>query len=112
MHQYAGLDLARRVTSRRVYDLMTQHGGEFSLGTEDFGLERKDAGEYVQSLIQQLALPYRTVLTLYYLEEMSYAEMVKVMDMPEGTVKNYLFRAKKKLQELMEPLLEKEIGLL
>lgn len=58
-----------------------------------------------------MALPhqYRLILTLYHLEEMSYPEIVEITKMPEGTVKNYLFRARKKLKELLEPFAEKEL---
>ena len=31
-----------------------------------------------------------------------------MMDMPEGTVKNYLFRARKKLKEILAPFVETE----
>lgn len=85
---------------------------EFKLGQEDLRVEQKDAALFIQILLEQLPPSYNTILTLYYLEEMSYAEIVEITGMPEGTVKNYLFRAKKKLKELSAPLMEKEIGLL
>ena len=85
---------------------------EFSLGSEDKEVEEKDASSFIQSLIRQLPATYQTVLSLYYLDELSYAEIVDTLGMPEGTVKNYLFRAKQKLKDLAGPVLEKEIGLL
>ena len=47
------------------------------------------------------ALPplYRTVVTLYHLDEMKYAEIGNITQLPEGTVKSYLFRARKMLRE-------------
>jgi len=81
----------------------------FMVGKEDREFERQDYSDFVQSLVMQMPLPYRTVLTLYYLEGFSYPEIVKITEMPEGTVKNYLFRAKKKLKELSQPYIGNEI---
>ena len=52
---------------------------------------------------------YKMVLLLFYIEGFSYPEIVKMTGMPEGTVKNYLFRAKEKLKKLTIPYLGKEI---
>ena len=73
---------------------------KFSEGAEDLTYEQEDYGKYVHKWIQRLPQTYRTILTLYHLEGMSYPEIVEVMEMPEGTVKNYLFRARKKLKDL------------
>jgi RNA polymerase sigma factor (sigma-70 family) len=45
---------------------------------------------------------YRTVLTLFFLEEFSYQEVEQITGMPEGTVKSYLFRAKALLKEKLK----------
>jgi RNA polymerase sigma factor (sigma-70 family) len=62
-------------------------------------LSEKDLEEWVIKLIDQLPVQYRTVLTLYHLEGMNYTEIGAVTEMPEGTVKNYLFRARNLLKE-------------
>ena len=49
--------------------------------------------------IDRLPVLYGTILSLYHLEEMSYREIADVMQLPEGTVKSYLFRARKMLKE-------------
>ena len=61
--------------------------------------EDKAKAELLQSEIKTLDVRYRTILTLYHLDEMSYAEIAKIMKLPEGTVKSYLFRARKCLKE-------------
>ncbi len=73
--------------------------------------EKEDYAKFINKWIALLPVRYRTILTLYHLEEMSYPEIMEVMEMPEGTVKNYLFRARRKLKELLEPQLNKEIVL-
>lgn len=64
----------------------------------------KDITNYIGKLIDQLPLQYKTVLTLYHLNEFSYQEIEVVTGMPEGTVKGYLFRARKLLKEKLELL--------
>lgn len=42
---------------------------------------------------------YKTMISLYHQEELSYTEIAEIMSLPEGTVKSYLFRARQKLKE-------------
>lgn len=84
----------------------------FQVGHEDRSFENSDFSTFIQSLIKQMPVSYRTVLTLYYLEGFSYPEIVEVTQMPEGTVKNYLFRAKKKLKDLSKPYIGNEIDVI
>lgn len=71
-------------------------------------MEDADLDEFVMKLIDQLPVQYRTVLTLYHVEAMTYPEICVVMNMPEGTVKNYLFRARNLLKEKVKKYLGKE----
>ena len=61
-----------------------------------------DLNGYIHTLIDRLPIQYRTIVNLYHLEEMSYAEIGVVMDLPEGTVKSYLFRARALLKEQLK----------
>lgn len=76
---------------------------------DDHRAEAIDFTVFVHSLIDQLPFQYRNVLTLYYVEGFSYPEIVEITEMPEGTVKNYLHRAKEKLRNLTEPYLKQEL---
>ena len=49
--------------------------------------------------IEKLPLLYKMIITLYHNEELSYKEIGKITDLPEGTLKNYLYRARKQLRE-------------
>ena len=64
--------------------------------------ETTDLHRYIRNQIELLPVHYRTVLTLYHLEEFSYQEIETITGMPEGTVKNYLFRAKALLKEKLK----------
>jgi len=71
-------------------------------------VERDEVKAYLMKLIEQLPLHYRTVLTLFHLEEFSYKEIEQITEMPEGTIKSYLSRARKLLKEKLEQVAEKE----
>jgi RNA polymerase sigma factor (sigma-70 family) len=62
-------------------------------------MARKDLSAILNDEMNKLSPVFRTIITLYHNEEMSYEEIGQIMDLPEGTVKSYLFRARKKLKE-------------
>jgi RNA polymerase sigma-70 factor (ECF subfamily) len=53
----------------------------------------------VAELLDRLPAKYREVVVLYYMQEKSYEEVAAMLGMPEGTVKTYLFRARKSMAE-------------
>jgi RNA polymerase sigma factor (sigma-70 family) len=73
---------------------------------EDFSDQQLEG--MVMSLIDQLPPHYKAILTLYHVQELSYPEIVEITGMPEGTVKNYLFRARQLLKEKVKLYLGKE----
>jgi RNA polymerase sigma-70 factor, ECF subfamily len=58
-------------------------------------------GPDLTRLVAQLPRKYREVITLFYMEERSYKEVARLLDLPMGTVKTYLHRAKKHLAVAM-----------
>ena len=72
-------------------------------------LMRKERAELIMKKIELLPAQYRLVLRLYHFDEMSYKEIGEVLKMPTGTVKNYLFRARKILKDELQTLYEKGI---
>jgi len=61
-------------------------------------METEDTYRLLQIEIAHLPVKYRTILTLYHLDEMSYFEIGEITGWPEGTVKSYLFRARQYLK--------------
>ena len=59
---------------------------------------KKQLSEILKREIDKLSPVYRTLITLYHNEELNYSEIAAIMELPEGTVKNYLFRARKTLK--------------
>jgi RNA polymerase sigma-70 factor (ECF subfamily) len=71
-------------------------------------LEDNEMNALVLKLIDQLPVQYKMVLTLYHVDQLNYQEIENVTGMPEGTVKNYLFRARYLLKEKVKKYLGKE----
>jgi RNA polymerase sigma-70 factor (ECF subfamily) len=60
--------------------------------------EHEDISKRLEMEIESLPVTYRTILTLFHIDEMTYDEIAGIMDLPEGTVKSQLFRARKYLK--------------
>lgn len=60
---------------------------------------KKELSEILKCEIEMLSPIYKTLITLYHNEELTYEEIAQITELPEGTVKNYLFRARKVLKE-------------
>ena len=63
--------------------------------------ERKDDAERLRRAIDELPEKYRTVITLYHLQGKQYEEIATVLNLPLGTVKTHLFRAKELLRKAL-----------
>lgn len=70
--------------------------------------EKSDRAAQVRDSIEKMPPVFQTIITLYHLQELSYGEIGQAMDLPEGTVKSYLFRARKMLRERLTAQVEEE----
>ncbi len=64
-------------------------------------LREKSRAEVLYAAIAQLEPTFRTALVLYDIEGLSYEEVAKVEQVPIGTVRSRLNRARKQLSELL-----------
>jgi RNA polymerase sigma-70 factor (ECF subfamily) len=55
--------------------------------------------EQVSAALQELPEEYRTVCTMYFLEDFSYQEIADMLGIPVGTVRSRLHRGRKMLQK-------------
>jgi len=58
------------------------------------------AGMDIEAVLAHLPENYQRVLRLFYLEQKSYEETAALLGLPLGTVKTFLFRARKELARL------------
>jgi RNA polymerase sigma-70 factor (ECF subfamily) len=59
-------------------------------------------GDEVASALNSLPVDFRTVIILCDLEGFTYEEMAKILDIPIGTVRSRLHRARNFLKEKLE----------
>jgi RNA polymerase sigma factor (sigma-70 family) len=71
-------------------------GPDYDPETALFG---HDLTGILDEAIEQLPPLYRTLISLYHQQELSYEEIAQITSLPDGTVKNYLFRARKLLKQ-------------
>jgi RNA polymerase sigma factor (sigma-70 family) len=108
---YDDLTIRENDSDSAVYDGKTSNldsiKGEFS--QPDESIISQEISEMLYVELNTLPAQYRTIITLYHLDSLSYDEIVEITGMPMGTVKNYLFRARKLLKDkLLEKYTEQE----
>jgi RNA polymerase sigma-70 factor (ECF subfamily) len=67
-------------------------------------------GDEVTTALNTLPLEYRSILLLCDIEDFSYEEIAKILDLPLGTVRSRLFRARNMLKEKLKKYAEEEFG--
>lgn len=63
-------------------------------------------GGQVKTALEALPLEYRTVATLYFLEDLCYQDIASALEIPIGTVRSRLHRARRSLQWSLYALAE------
>jgi len=66
------------------------------------GSESRELRSYLHKAIEELDENYRLLISLRYQSELSYEEIASTLNLPLGTVKTGLFRAKEKLRLALE----------
>ena len=86
----------------------TSDGDQMQITVEDDApdpfetLEKKQRVERMRLVVSKLKPRYRRLVELRYFEELSYDEIAKDLDLPLGTVKAQLYRARDILASVME----------
>lgn len=70
-------------------------------GTPQDEMERTERSERVEEAIDQLPPYQRAMIVMYHAEMMSYEEIAAALDLPIGTVKSRLNRARLSLREIL-----------
>jgi RNA polymerase sigma-70 factor, ECF subfamily len=69
-------------------------------------MEAKELGSSIERAIQKLRPEYRACIMLRHVEGRSYEEIAATLDLPLGTVKTYIHRARHQLRDALEGLRE------
>lgn len=67
----------------------------------DEQLGNDELGEIMKEELDKMPERFKSIVTLFYVQEMSYEEICAVMQLPLGTVKTHLFRARTMLRKRM-----------
>lgn len=67
--------------------------------TPDEYLDRTELGQDLEEALDKLRPEYRTAIILWHMEDRPYAEIAEIMEIPVGTVKTYVYRARGELRE-------------
>jgi RNA polymerase sigma-70 factor, ECF subfamily len=70
-------------------------------GGVDHLFDRLELGSAIHAAIAALSEPYRVVVQLVDVEGMSYEDVAAGLDIPIGTVRSRLFRARRMLQDML-----------
>ena len=64
-------------------------------------MEARELGSEIERAISQLRPEYRACILLRHVEDKSYEEIAATLDLPLGTVKTYIHRARHELRKLL-----------
>jgi RNA polymerase sigma-70 factor (ECF subfamily) len=93
-------DAARQavdVDSTRIEELAAQQGGPTEMDTPERVLLRESLGQEVQTALDALPPVFRQAVWLRDVEEFSYADIAKMLDVPIGTVMSRISRGRRLL---------------
>jgi RNA polymerase sigma-70 factor (ECF subfamily) len=66
-------------------------------------LQSRELGRLIEGAIAKLRPEYRACILLRHVEGRTYEEIAEALDLPLGTVKTYIHRARHELREYLEP---------
>ncbi len=108
-----GLNLARNELRKRkrfkFFDISEMHGNE-----REFAVDPKLPSrlpEMLKEAVAALPLKYREAFLLRDIQELAYDEVAQVLDVPLGTVKSRVNRARLILREKLRPRMEEQNAL-
>ena len=98
----------RKIKRRKTFSVteLSYENREFNIASSDL-----DPGEYhfsknfeknVQQALAELPDDFKTIIILRDIQELSYEEISKIVDVPLGTVKSRINRGRVKLQQLLK----------
>lgn len=103
----------KKLKTLSIDEPMKTRDGEMQMQLEDESagtdrnIIRKQRQNIVQEAIDNLPKKYRKVIEMRHMEEKSYQEIADVLDLPLGTVKAHIFRARELLYKELKDKREK-----
>ena len=76
--------------------------------TVETGLIEQERAELVHAALAELSFEHRQIIVLREIDGCSYEEIAEILDLPVGTVRSRLFRARLEMRDLLTPRLHIE----
>jgi RNA polymerase sigma-70 factor (ECF subfamily) len=99
-------NVCSQARARRVVDVSldgeSDKGRGYEPGTADAAFGELELRDRLEKAIAQLPENYRLLIAAHYLKGVQYEALAETLDIPLGTVKTHLHRAKRRLRELLE----------
>jgi RNA polymerase sigma-70 factor (ECF subfamily) len=97
------IDVARRRQSRSAVFAETADVAELAAhvpggATPDAAAERASLRARLEAALNELNEPYRSIVVMREIQGLAYEEIATAMNMPLGTIKVYLHRARRRLR--------------
>jgi RNA polymerase sigma-70 factor, ECF subfamily len=95
---------AYRITTNKAFDWIKKQNARKEIPIESIAdpCRQEKAESGIWELLQTLDLKKRTVLCLYYYEQLNVAEISAALKIPKGTVKSRLANARSELKKLWQ----------
>lgn len=74
----------------------------------DAATERSELRRQIERALNRLTEPYKSIVILREIQELSYADICRVLDLPLTTVKVYLHRGRRTLRSAISEVTERE----
>lgn len=100
--------IRKKRSSPASIDQVTDSTEDVTTSIQSGGLDPEEnlikdqKNKLLHSIVLQLKPRYRVLIELRYFKEYSYEEIAKELDLPIGTVKAQLFRARELLQQILK----------
>lgn len=111
LHQSLNLKKKLRWKRRLSLDALTGTHMERQAGAKqqeelEAGMLSEELSEHIQQSMEHLSDRERAVFVLKHMHGYKLREIAQMLDCAEGTVKNYLFRATRKMRAALQPFYE------
>jgi RNA polymerase sigma-70 factor (ECF subfamily) len=83
-------------------DVAEMAAGVAATSTADAAAERSVLRSRLEAALGELNEPYRSIVVMREIQGLAYEEIATAMNMPLGTIKVYLHRARRRLRELVQ----------
>jgi RNA polymerase sigma-70 factor, ECF subfamily len=97
------IDLLRKKKRMVFTDSIAIHADKNPGTSPQDNWEKTETAQEVREALLLLEPDEREILVLKYFNDLSIEEIASAIDVPSGTIKSRLFRARKKMQKILQP---------